>query len=216
MLCRRLRRSLPSRRAGTHGHRQRSGPRLGRCERPHLASLHNAGQHDYRLVPLSQISPMVPLKVVQQVTGVEVGGPAVLAGFPRAVTSSIPSRPGADVDHLRSTLLRDQVAAEVPQHVPNVGIAAILRWGAPLGWRLGRCLWSRPRRSGRGRRRPKRQHAWWLRQVQRPPHGKLLLHPAAPRIGELLTVALDLPPGREQRPEPRPHVLRHDQTEGIP
>ena len=32
---------------------------------------------------------MVPLQVVQQVPGVEVGGPAVLAGSPRAVTSSI-------------------------------------------------------------------------------------------------------------------------------
>ena len=73
---------------------------LRRCERPPLASWHDAGQHGYRLVPLSRISPMVPLKVVQQVLGVEVGGPAVLAGFPRAVTRSIQPRPGADVDPL--------------------------------------------------------------------------------------------------------------------
>ena len=43
---------------------------------------------------------MVPLKVVQHVSGVEVGGPAVLADCPRAVTGSIQPRLGADVDHL--------------------------------------------------------------------------------------------------------------------
>ena len=83
---------------------------------------------------------MVPLEVVQQVLGVEVGGPAVLAGFPRAVTSPIQPRLGEDVDRLRSTLLRGQIAAKVLQHVPNVGIAAILRSEAPLGLRLGRCF----------------------------------------------------------------------------
>ena len=81
---------------------------------------------------------MVPLDVVQQVLGVEVGGPAVLASSPCAVTSPIQSRPGADVDRLRPTLLRGQVTAEVLQHVPNVGIGAILRRGAHLGQRLGR------------------------------------------------------------------------------
>ena len=58
-LCRRLRRPLPSRRTCTHGHRKRSGPCLRRCERPRLASWHNAGQHGHHLVPLSRISPMV-------------------------------------------------------------------------------------------------------------------------------------------------------------
>ena len=114
---------------------------------------------------------MFPLKVVQQVPGVEVGGPAVLAGSPRALTSSSQPRPRADVDHLRSTLLCGQFASEVPQYVPAVGIAAILRWDAPLGWRLGRRLRNRFRRGGRGCRRPNWWHAWWLRQVQHPPHG---------------------------------------------
>ena len=43
---------------------------------------HNAGQHGQCLVPLCRISRMVTLEVVQQVLGVEVGGPAMLAGFP--------------------------------------------------------------------------------------------------------------------------------------
>ena len=69
----------------------------------------------------------------------------VLGGSPRAATSSIQPRPGADVDVLRPTLLRGQFAAEVPQHVPNVGIAAIPVGGALLGKRLG------PRGGGRAR-----------------------------------------------------------------
>ena len=68
---------------------------------------------------------------------------------------------------------------------------------------------------GPGRCRPNRRHAWWLWQVQHPTDGKLLLHPGAPSVGELLPVALDPPPGCGERPEPRPHVLRHDQAEGI-
>ena len=158
---------------------------------------------------------MVPLDVIKQVLGVEVGGPALRASFPCAVTSPIQPRPEADVDRLCPTLLRGQVTDEVLQHVPNVGIGAILRRGAPLGRRLGRRFRGLPRRRGRRCRRPYRWHAWWLQQVQRSPHGKLLLLPAAPRVGELLPLALDLPPGRGERPEPRPHVLRHDQAEGI-
>ena len=179
--CRRRHPAL-RRGAGTRGHYEPPGPRLGRRERPRLAPRHNASQHGQRLVPLRRISRMVPLGVVQQVLGVEVGGPAVLASSPCAVTSPIQPRPRADVDRLRPTLLRGQVTAEVLQHVPNVGIGAILRRGAPLGRRLGRCFRGRPRRRGRGCRRPYRWHAWWLRQVQHSPNGKLLLHPAAPRV----------------------------------
>ena len=145
----------------------------------------------------------------------EVGRPAVRASFPCAVTSPIQPRPGADVDRLCPTLIRGQVTAEVPQHVPNIDIGAILRRGAPLGRRLGRRFRGLLRRRSRGRRRPHWWHAWWLRQVQHSPHGKLLIHPAAPRVGELLPVALDPPPGSGERPEPRPHVLRHNQAEGI-
>ena len=145
----------------------------------------------------------------------EVGWPAVRASFPCAVTSPIQPRPAADVDRLCPTLIRGQFTAEVPQHVPNVDIGAILRRGAPLGRRLGRRFRGLLRRRSRGRRRPHWWHAWWLRQVQHSPHGKLLIHPAAPRIGELLPVALDPPPGSGERPEPRPHVLRHNQAEGI-
>ena len=158
---------------------------------------------------------MVPLDVVQQVLGVEVGRPAVRASFPSAVTSPIQPRPGADIDRLCPTLIRGQVTTEVLQHVPNVGIGAILRRLAPLGRRLGRRFRGLPRSRGRGCRRPYRWHAWGLWQVQHSPHGKPLLHPAAPRVGELLPVALDLPPGRGERPQPRPHVLCHDQAEGI-
>ena len=131
----------------------------------------------------------------------EVGRPAVRASFPCAVTSPIQPRPGADVDRLCPTLIRGQVTAEVPQHVPNVDIGAILRRGAPLGRRLGRRFRGLLRRRSRGRRRPHWWHAWWLRQVQHSPHGKLLIHPAAPRVGELLPVALDPPPGSGERPE---------------
>ena len=168
-LCRRLQRPSPLCRAGTRGQHERSGSRLGLCERPRLASRHNAGQHGQRLVSLCRISRLVPLEVVQQVLGVEVGRPAVLAGFPCAVTSPIQPTPGADVDRLRSTLLRGQVAAEVLQHVPNFGIAAILTWGASLGWQLERFLWGWLCRSVRGCRRPNGRHAWWLRQLQHPP-----------------------------------------------
>ena len=67
-----------------------------------------------------------------------MGGPAVLAGSPRAATSPIQARPGADVDLLRATLLRGQFAAEVLQHVPNDGIAALLVGGGLfLGGGLG-------------------------------------------------------------------------------
>ena len=86
---------------------------------------------------------MVPLDVVQQVLGVEVGGPAVLASSPCAVTRPIQPRPGADVDRLRPTLLRGQVTAEVLQHVPNVGIGAILRRGLLLGGGLGAAFGAR-------------------------------------------------------------------------
>ena len=190
-------------------------PAWADAKSPRLAPRHNASQHGQRLVPLCRISHMVPLDVVQQVLGVEVGRPAVRASFPCAVTSPIQPRPGADVDRLCPKLIRGQVTAEVPQHVPNVDIGAILRRGAPLGRRLGRRFRGLLRRHGRGRRRPHWWHAWWLRQVQHSPHGKLLIHPAAPRVGGLLPVALDPPPGSGERPEPRPHVLRHNKAEGV-
>ena len=97
---RRRRRPALRRGAGTHGQHERFGPCLGRRERPRLAPRHNASQHGQRLVPLRRMSRMVRLDVVQHVLGVEVGGPAVLASSPCAVTGPIQPRPGADVDCL--------------------------------------------------------------------------------------------------------------------
>ena len=141
----------------------------------------------------------------------KVGGPQVFAGPPRAMARPLQLGPRADDELLRPMLLRGHFSPEDPEHVPKDGVVAILVGEVLLGRRLRRCLWDG---GGRGCR-PNRRHTGGLRHVQHPPHGKLLLHPAAPCIGELLPVTLNLPPGRGERSEPRRHVLRHDQVEGI-
>ena len=67
----------------------------------------------------------------------ELGGPQVFAGPPRAVAHSLQPKQGADIEQLGPALLRGQLPLEVLQHGPNVGVAAIILGRPFLGSGLG-------------------------------------------------------------------------------